>query len=232
MRLTGVLGVLMFVAAPAMGDAVLYTFDLLEGSSTLDLSIRGVASTNTGLTGTFAVTIYSSDGHIGESDTFNIAGPMGSAFLTNTDTVQLGLVGIATATVEAGSAQILQFLPEGPGHIGPGGNTSVNTDAYFEATVIVTGAFETTFTTATSAGSLLPMPMNFTTSVSGSQVITAVIDISIPNEIEIPDLGLTITLDLIVHVEATAHVVPDPAFGGFTALGLGGAGAWLRRRRS
>ena len=47
----------------------------------------------------------------------------------------------------------------------------------------------------------------------------------------IPDISMTITLDLIFSVEGTAHVVPDPALGGLTALGLGGAGAWLRRRR-
>ena len=43
----------------------------------------------------------------------------------------------------------------------------------FEATVVVTGLFNTTFTTSTSAGMLLPVDMTFSTSVSQSDVVTA-----------------------------------------------------------
>ena len=64
-----------------------------------------------------------------------------------------------------------------------------------------------------------------------SDVMAANIGLSFPYEIGIAELSITLTLDLIVDVTGTAHVVPDPALGGLTALGLGGAGAWLRRRR-
>jgi MYXO-CTERM domain-containing protein len=71
-----------------------------------------------------------------------------------------------------------------------------------------------------------------TTSANVSDIATASIAINFPYEIGIADISITLTLDLIVNVTGTAHVAPDPALGGLTALGLGGAGAWLRRRRS
>ncbi len=37
-------------------------------------------------------------------------------------------------------------------------------------------------------------------------------------------------LNAYIHIEGTAHAVPDPTLGGLVALGVGGAGFWLRRR--
>jgi hypothetical protein len=209
-----------------MASPVVYEFDVVAGS--LFLNIEGVGSTGSGMNGTFSMTLYQSDGHIGESDTF----VLGDAFLFNTGTTALNLLGLATATVQVGSARFLEFIQPDPAHIGPGGVAAVMTDAYLEATVLVTGAFTTTFDTSTQAGMLLPLDVMITTSGRESDIVTASIAINFPYEIGIPDLGFTLTLDLIVNVTGTAHVVPDPALGGLTALGLGGAGAWLRRRRS
>jgi hypothetical protein len=224
MRLIGVLGVLCFAAAPVLGGPVAYTFDVVAGGVDLNSSI---GSTSSGMDGTFAVTIYQSDCHIGESDTFILE----NAYLYNTDTLQLVLAGVATASLHMNSARFMDFAPAEPGHIGPGGQSVVPTDVYVEVTAIVTGAFNTTFDTATWAGTLLPFDVGITTSVERSDVVTASLALFFPYEIGIPDISQTITLDLIVDVVGTAHVVPDPALGGLTALGLGGAGAWLRRRR-
>jgi MYXO-CTERM domain-containing protein len=99
-----------------------------------------------------------------------------------------------------------------------------------EATVFVTGLTTTTFSTKTWAKSLLPFMFGITTSVTRSEIAMAHLSGVFGYQVGISDIGLTITLDLIVNVEGTAHVVPDPALGGLTAMGLAGAGAWLRRR--
>jgi MYXO-CTERM domain-containing protein len=209
-----------------MASPVVYDFDVTAGS--ISLQIIGQGSTNTSMGGTFGITIYQSDAHIGESDTF----VLGVSGLTNTGTAALNLLGLATATLLPGGARVLEFIQPDPGHIGPGGVAHIMTDAYLEATVLITGAFTTTFDTSTQAGILLPVDVGITTSVMESDIVTATIGISFPYAVGIPDFNTTITLDLIVQVTGTAHVVPDPALGGLTALGLGGAGAWLRRRRS
>jgi hypothetical protein len=217
---------LCFAAAPVMAGPVTYTFDVVAGGFIIDLV--GVGSTGSGLSGTFAVTIFQSDCHIGESDTFIVE----DAFLYNTDFVKLGIGGIATANVAEVSARFVDFMPDGCDHIGPGGIAHVDTDVAVEVTAIVTGAFVTTFTTATSAGELLPFSIMFLTSAERSDIVEAAIAFAYGWEIGIPDIAMTITLDLIIDAIGTAHVVPDPALGGLTALGLGGAGAWLRRRRT
>jgi hypothetical protein len=213
------------LAAPVTAGPVQYDFDVVAGD--IVIAIEGAGSTNGLLGGAFGITIYQSDCHIGESDTFIMA----AANLANTTPVALGIGGIATANVDILSARFVDFMPDGPDHIGPGGVSAVDTDVAVEVTAIVTGAFETQFQTATSAGQLLPFGIIFTTSVERSDIVIAAINFTYGWVIGIPDISLTITLDLIVHAEGTAHVVPDPALGGLTALGLGGAGAWLRRRR-
>jgi hypothetical protein len=218
---------LCFAAAPVMAGPVTYTFDVVYGGLIIDLI--GVGSTGSGLAGTFAITIYQTDCHIGESDAFIVE----DAFLYNTDAVKLGIGGIATANVAEISARFVDFMPDPVvGHIPPGGMVPVPTDVAVEVTAIVTGAFVTTFQTATSAGMPLPLELWFMTSVERSDIIEVGILFAYGWEIGIPDIAMTITLDLIVDAIGTAHVVPDPALGGLTALGLGGAGAWLRRRRT
>ena len=226
MRVGGIVAVVCLLAAPVMAGPVLYEFDVVAG--VIDLNIEGVGSTSSGMGGTFGIIIYQSDCHIGESDTFIVDG----SFLYNTDPTLLVLAGIATANIQAMSARIMDFASE-VGHIPPGGGPIViGTDAYLEATVLISGAFTTTFSTATWAGVPLPVSVAISTSGERSDIVTAMIGIWFPYEIGIPEFGTTLTLDLIVSVIGTAHVVPDPALGGLTALGLGGAGAWLRRRRS
>jgi MYXO-CTERM domain-containing protein len=209
-----------------MAGPVLYDFDICSGN--IYLNIVGVGSTSSGMDGTFGMVIYQSDCHISESDTFVMDGSM----IYNTEPTALVLAGLATANIQAVSARIMDFAQPEPGHIGPGGVANIVTDAYLEATVLVSGAFTTTFSTATWAGVPLPLDVAICTSAERSDCFTASIGIVFPYEIGIPDIGMTLTLDLIVSVTGTAHVVPDPALGGLTALGLGGAGAWLRRRRS
>jgi len=215
------------VAASASADPVVYTFDVTAGEMTW--AIQGMGITTSGMTGTFSVTIYQSDGHIGESDTF----VLGGAWLANTDAMQLGTPGTLAANVGPGSARLLDFMPDGPDHIGPGGAATVDTDIAFEATVLVTGLYDTTYATSTSAGMLLPVDLTFSTSAAGSDVVTASLRLGDDYGfiIGIPELSMTITLDLMIDVVGTAHVVPDPAIGGMSALGLAGACAWLRRRR-
>ena len=216
------------VATPALGAAVEYTFNITSGDITLDLI--GIGSTSSGMSGTFVAVIDQSDGHIGDSDTIELL----DATLANTGPLQISIGGLVTANVGAFSARITDFMQPAAAHIGAGGIGVIETDAFLEATVIVTGAAATTFSTGTSAGTLLPLAMTITTSVYESDTVTLGLVFTFTYEI-VTDLGtgpITITLDLILDIAGTAHVTPDPALGGMTAFGLAGAGAWLRKRRS
>jgi hypothetical protein len=223
MRTLGILGVLCFIAAPVFGAPVLYTFNSTAGS--VVLNVQGQGSTSSGLAGTFEVLINQSNGHVGTSDTFLL----GAAGLANTSTLQLGLAGLATATLDTGKARFLAFGQAAPGHVP---SSVVNTDVYLSATIFITGLTTTTFKANTWAGTLLPFAVNISTSQVTSDVIHTSVGGTFGYAIGITDVSLTLTLDLVVNIEGTAHAVPDPALGGLTALGLGGAGAWLRRRRS
>lgn len=221
MRLACAIGVLCLMAAPVMAGPVTYTFDVTQGIVDLESTVGNTAA---GMGGTFAVTIYQSDCHIGESDTIIMA----DAGLVNSSSLVLSIAGLATATLDPGSARFLDFAQAAPAHIGPGGIATLDSDLYVEITAVVTGAFNTTFSTSTWAGTLLPFTLAITTSVERSDIVSATLGLAFPYEIGIPDLVMTITLDLITSVEGTAHVVPDPAFGGLTAMGLVGAAAWRR----
>jgi hypothetical protein len=97
--------------------------------------------------------------------------------------------------------------------------------------VFVTGLTTTTFSTKTWAHTHFPFYAKFTTSAPQSEVVNAWLFGTYGYMIGISDIGLTVTLDMILDIQGTAHAAPDPALGGLAALGLGGAGAWLRRRR-
>ncbi len=225
MRLAGALSVLFFATAPALADPTTYTFGVTQGS--LSLQLRGGDSTVGEMGGTFAVTIYQSDGHIGESDSFILE----DCYLQNTSQMVLSLLDLATANVAVGSARLLDFFPEGPVHIGTGGAAVADTDILLEATVIVTGPFSLTFETRASAGSFLPLDVAISTSAARSDVVAANLGLLFGYEVGITEFDMTVTLDFVFTMEGTAHAVPDPALGGVTAMGLGGAGAWLRRGR-
>jgi hypothetical protein len=208
-----------------MGGPMVLTFDVTAAN--IVLQIIGAGSTSGGMDGTFEVVIDASDGHIGESDLVTLT----DAGLFSTDQMALGIGGIATANLAPGSARFLDFIQPVPAHIGPGGWGILESDSFLEATVIVTGAFVTTFQTATSAGILLPMEFIISTTVVASDIVVMDLFLAFPYEVGISDISLTITLDLIMIIEGTAHV-PDPSLGGLTAMGLAGAGLWMRRRRS
>jgi len=228
MRLIGLLGVLCVAVAPAMGSEVLYTFDITVGSLTVDTTPNGIATPDpvtVDLGGTFSALISQSNGHIGDSDTITL----GDANLANVDPIVISLAGLATASIQAGSAQFVGFSQPVPAHI-MGGAGTLESDANFNATIFVTGLLTTTFSTSAPAGTLLPFDFAISTSVSESDVVQIALSGIFNYEIGVSDISQTLTLDLIIDIVGTAHVVPDPAFGGLTALGLAGAGAWLRRR--
>jgi hypothetical protein len=209
-----------------MARPIFYEFDVTGGE--FIFQIIGAGSTSSAMEGTFGITIYQSDCHISVSDTFLL----GPSNIGNADQFALVLAGLATANIKGMSARVMDFVQVEPGHVTYYEPIVVGADSYFEATVLVSGAFTTTFTTATWAGVPLPVTVEISPSGCISEVVTASIGVTFPYEIGISEIGTTLTLDMIVSVIGTAHVVPDPALGGITALGLGGAGAWLRRRRS
>jgi hypothetical protein len=225
MRILGIVAAVCIMAAPALAGPVMYTFNTTAGSVLMNIADQG--SSASGLAGTFGVVIYQSDCHIGPSDTFLLD----HSSLVNTSTMKLSLAGLATAALYPQSARFLDFRMPEPGHIAPGGIQVAPTDVYVEATVFVTGLTTTTFSTKTWAGQPLPFLLNITTSAMRSDIVMVGLSGTFGYEIGISDISLTITLDLVVNIEGTAHVVPDPALGGLTAMGLAGAGAWLRRRR-
>ncbi len=223
--------VLSLLAAPTFADAVTYTLDVTSGSFLLDMTPDGIITpdpASSGIDGTFSVTIYQSDGHIGESDTFMLQ----DAGLYNTDLISVSIQGIATANLHPGSAQFLDFAPDGPDHIGPGGVAAVDTDVFVDVVVTVEGTIGSSgFWTSGWAGRLLPFDMSFTTSQSKSDVLVVTVGGTFGYEIGVTAISQTMTLDLIVSAVGTAHVVPDPSLIGLIGLGLVGGGAWLRRRR-
>jgi len=205
-------------------------FDIIAGSLTVDTSPDGIASPDpvtVNMAGTFGMTIYASDGHIGVSDTFILT----SSGMYNSESIEISLMGLATAEIGIASAVFKDFAPVQPGHIEPGEFGVIETDTYVEIVAIVSGLLNTTLDTKMWGGIPLPFTVWFTTSVVESDIITVNILGTFGFEIGVTAITQTLTLDLIVDVVGTAHVVPDPALGGFTALGLAGAGAWLRRRR-
>ncbi len=223
----GLVAVILCVSVNAvMGTAMTYTFQATGGSIVLNLAGQG--STTSGATGTFAVTIdQGPDNHVGVSDTFILE----DAALSNVRTLSFSLGGLARASIVPGNARFLDFAPDGWDHIASGGTSAVNTDVYVETTTFITGLYLTTFQTAMWAGQLLPFGMTFTTSAAQSDILTATLAGTYGISMGVPDISLTLTLDLILNVEGTAHAVPDPSLFGLVALGLGGSGLWLRARR-
>ena len=224
------MGVLCLAATPVMGAAMDIDFDIVAGSLTVDTSPDGIASPDpvtVNMDGTFGMTIYASDGHIGESDTFILT----TSGMNNSETIEISLMGLATASLGPGAASFQDFAPVAPGHIGPGGVGVITTDAYVEIVAIVSGLLNTTLDTKMWAGTPLPFIVTISTSGRYTDTVTVNIHGTFGFEIGVTAITQTLTLDLIVDVIGTAHVVPDPALGGFTALGLAGAGAWLRHRR-
>ena len=127
--------------------------------------------------------------------------------------------------------RFLDFMPDGPDHIGPGGQAIVDTDVYLEATMVLTGHATTTMSTADWNDRGGPLEMTFTTSATDSDVLVASLDGKLGSwVIGRPDCGYDVVLDMIVSMEGTAHAVPDPSLGGVIGLGAGAAGAWMRRR--
>jgi hypothetical protein len=224
------MGVLCFAAVPVYGAAMDMDFTIIAGSLTVDTSPDGIANPDpvtVNMDGTFGMTIYASDGHIGESDTFILR----NSGMYNSEQIEISLMGLATAEIGVMSAIFKDFAPIAPGHIGPGGVGVIETDSYIEIVAIVSGLLNTTLDTKMWAGEPLPFMVSITTSVEATDVVTVNIHGTFGFEIGVTAITQTLTLDLIVDIVGTAHVVPDPALGGFTALGLAGAGAWLRRRR-
>ncbi len=232
MRSIGVLGVLCFAVVPAFGDAVEYTFDVIRRNSDIVLSFQSSGSTIMSTNGTFTATIYQSDGHIGSSDTLLPTG----LDIANTETGELTLLGVVTASLDLGSLRLTDFIEDAnyPGHIGEGGTFTAYAAIAGELTMYMSGLATQTVTTTISGGELLEIDGTITTSGETSDTITVTLDFvagSIPVQITVLTVTTTIYMDLDVHLEATAHHAPDPSLGGLVALGLGGAGTWLRRRR-
>jgi len=224
MRLTGL--VLCLLVAPAMAAPV--QFSSISGSLTIDTSPQGIANPDpltVTLGGTWAADFQ--DGHLDASDTFTL----GAADLHNLQTVAITLISVATATMQPGEVGFTGFVNQpGPGHVPSG---IYQSDVNFAAHIVVTGLLETVFDTSTTAGEILDFDVNVSPMSAGaSDIIQMTIAGTFGYEIGVSDITQTLTLDLVISVVGTAHMVPDPALGGLTALGLGGAGAWLRRRRS
>ncbi len=222
-------GVLCVVVAPALGDPVTYTFDVISGSISLDATPGGLITPDpvtVGQDGTFCLTVYQSDGHIGESDTLVLS----DCDVYNTELLEVHLQNMLTVHVYPGSAHILDFAPAAAGHLGPGGQASVSTDVYVDAFVIITGLMDSWLMTRSWAGEASDWTVTLTTSASQSDTLQASLHGTFGYEYGSTGIGETLTFDLTLDIVGTVHMVPDPALGGLTALGLSLSGVWLRRR--
>ncbi len=231
MRAALALGVLSVATAPALGDAVTYTFDVISGFATVDMSPDSTMSPDPATVaqdGTFAITVYQSNGHIGESDTFLLE----DCDIYNPEVFRAGLNGLVTVNLKPSSGRLLDFAPLAPGHIGSGGQGIISTDVYMDAFVILTGYVDEWVTTSTWAGEPSDFLVTFTTSVNQSDVLEASVHGTFGWEIWTSTASgiLTISFDITVDILGTAHAVPDAALGGLTTLGIGLAAVWLRRR--
>jgi hypothetical protein len=226
MRSLSVLGILCVVTVPVFAVPIDYTFNATSGS--IVLNVAGQGSTRSAIGGTFAISIDpGSDAYINAGDSFVLE----DSTLVNTQSLSIDLAGLARCRIRPSSVRLLDFAPVSPGTIGTGGVGTVVSDAYYAATVFITGFATTTFKTTTWAGTLSPYTVSFTMSQSSSETMTSTLNGTFYYIVGIPDIALTLTLDLIVSVEGTAHVVPDPALSGLVAMGVAGAGGWLRFRR-
>jgi hypothetical protein len=206
-------------------------FDVISGGMQITIAPPGVGAPPTissGLAGSFDLTISGAmSGHIMTSDMVTVD----DVDVANVTTMKTTLIGVATANILPGSARFTDFTTTVPGHL-MGGFAMPTGSSYLETTILVVGAMVTTFST----GNWRPSPATVVTiipssSAIASDIITVVLDYGYGWEIGISDIAATLTLDFVVQLVGTAHV-PEPALGSLVALGLGGAGAWLRRRRS
>ncbi len=225
-------GTLCVVAAPVLGDGVDYTFEIVAGTMTADISPDGIASPDPATVwagGTFGMTIYQqNESHVGASDTF----VLGAADIYNTQQVELSLMGLSTAYIAAGSARFRDFAPTRPGHIESGGPAAIETDVYAHLVLLFTGLMDSTMDTRRwSREGALMFPLTISTSVQGSDVLAVNLGATYVCWYGNDEMTQTLTLDFRVDIVGTAHVAPDPALGGLTMLGIGGAAVWLRRRR-
>ncbi len=226
MRLLNVAVIVCVLTGPVLAGALPLDFVRTSAQVTIDLSPDGAGNPDPtvpkNLDGTFSLTIYSSDEFVGTSDTFT----MEISTMTNQAAINTALLGVNTATIPAGSVTFSDFSLSEQGHI-VGGNGSAVASAHLETTIFIIGEVYTTYSTIFDRSSI-PLSVSFTTA---GNTLTADVQYTMKWEIGITDLAATLTLDFIVNIAATAHV-PEPALGSLVALGLGGAGVWLRRRRT
>ncbi len=233
MRWIGVLGVLCLAVLPAFGDPVTYTFDVIRSNSDIALTIQGVGSTLMSTNGTFTVSVNQSDDHIDSSDILLLT----DLDIANTETGILYVGEALTVTLGLGDIRLTDFIEDPnytPAHIGEGGTFSTQAGVAAEVALAMTGLFTTTVSGDTSGGVPVVIDGTITTSAEHSDTITMTLDFlpsTIPVTMMLFSQTFTLFVNLDVHLEATAHQAPDPSLGGLIALGLGGAGTWLRRRR-
>jgi hypothetical protein len=203
-------------------------FDVTSGSVTMVIGPPGVGNPQTvssPVTGTFDLGLP--PGHIGDSTSVTLD----DVDIQNTAAMKTVLIAVATADIGVGSMKFTDFTTNVPGHL-MGGVANPVGSGYMEVTVLVIGEMYTTFSTSILGSSpLTTVTMAASQTVALSETIAAGVSFGYTWEIGISSLSATLTMDFVIALEGTAHV-PEPALGSLVALGLGGAGAWLRRRRS
>lgn len=227
MRLVGALVILCVMVAPATAASLV--FDVTGGSMTVTIAPTGAgnpATISSAIDGTFELSLLPGD-HIGDSTMVSVD----DIDISNTQVMQTTLIGVATATLKVGSVRFTDFNTTAAGHLS-GGIANPVGSGYLEVTVLVVGEMYTTYSTgAWGAAPLTSVQITPASSAEVSDTITVLLTTGYTWEIGITSLTATLTMDFVVSMTGTAHV-PEPALGSLVALGLGGAGAWLRRRRS
>jgi hypothetical protein len=227
------LSVVCLVASMAIGYPVTYTFEITHGSLTIDVSPDGLLTPDpveVAVGGTFAMTINTSNNQIGEGGSFIVQ----NANIRNTEQVVLSIaswMGGGTATVPVGSAGVLGFNPVTPGQIPAGGAATIETDVYVQGQVIISGnpLGSGTYSTSQWLNEAYSVDVTFNPiPVQVGQPFNVTLGGTFGYTIYIPDIGGGPELGQTLDVEA--RMIPEPALGGIIAMGVGGAGTWLRRR--
>ncbi len=210
-----------------LAEPITYTFNVTSGSVGFEFSPPGLVTPNPVLSeaaGTFTIKIDQGLDGVNAGDGVQLV----SAAVVNTEGMQWSLDSLATATLDAGNLLISDFDHRDMIPIGSGGASNADTAVFVEIDVLTTGGpISTPFSTVVWSE---PGQMSLALSVPAG--VSETLTLAMQGTFRLfADVNQSVTWDLIIDIEGTAHVVPDPSLAGLVTLGLAGAGGWLGRGR-
>ncbi len=229
MRSIAAIAVVLLAVSPVLGDAITYTYQVTSGTLTLDVEPNDLVVPDPVTMaggGTFAVTFYSDDDEIGESDTFVIQ----SAALSNAESVSVDVLLLGspagTITAQPGGLYISQFSVVTPGHLDADGIGSTLTDVFGGGNVDVYIPGLYVGPASDNSWSVQPETYDLDFDIVGGLPVSVTMDGTFTYEYTIPGM-LGEGPEFGHGVEMNAILIPEPGTVGLLFLGMA---ALLRRR--